>query len=118
MGMPTPSNGHMPIMRNRGEHMADTIELLEAMGRDASLRHASIVELTHTLERIHTPEALAAAVASGDRMRLSSEFGGKPMESPQSIQSPWRQDDEPAQDDSSHLSHLPPTPGHDKPPPR
>lgn len=56
--------------------MTDTIELLEAIGRDASLRHASADELMSVLERAQASAALKATVAQGDGTRLSREFGG------------------------------------------
>ncbi|HWU76572.1 MAG TPA: hypothetical protein VN043_08705 [Rhodanobacter sp.] len=95
--------------------MSDTIELLEAIGRDASLRHASTAELTHALGQMHASAALTAAVASGDRMRLSEELGDKPMEPPQITQIPGHEDDEP---DPYDEPDQPPAPGHDKSSPR
>jgi hypothetical protein len=73
--------------------MQDTIELLEAIGRDASLRHASADELTNMLAQAQASEALTAAVASGDSSRLAEELGHKPMYSPQSSQT-GHEDDE------------------------
>ncbi|WP_445145427.1 hypothetical protein [Dyella sp. Tek66A03] len=70
--------------------MSDTIELLEAIGRDASLRHASAAELTRILEQAKASQALTAAVANADSSRLYEEFGHRPMYSPQSSQTiPW-----------------------------
>jgi hypothetical protein len=66
--------------------MSDTIELLEAIGRDASLRHASAEELTILLEQAQASEALTAAVASGDSSQLSAEFGHKKHKTPESVQ--------------------------------
>jgi hypothetical protein len=63
--------------------MLDTIELLEAIGRDASLRHASTEELTNMLEQAQASVALTAAAASGDSSRLSEELGRKAMFTPQ-----------------------------------
>lgn len=93
----------------QGKHMTDTIELLEVIGRDASLRHASVEELTKVLEQAQASEALTAAVASGDSMRLSQEFGHKPMAPPQSTQIPGYEEDEPEQDDDEEDSHPSPT---------
>lgn len=78
--------------------MADTIELLETIGRDASLRHASAEELTKVLAQAQASEALSDAVASGDSSRLSHEFGPRPMQTPQISQAPARED-EPEEDD-------------------
>jgi len=62
--------------------MSDTIELLEAIGRDASLRHASATELAGVLERVQASTSLKAAVARGDSAELSRELGGKPTDPP------------------------------------
>ena len=75
--------------------MLDTIEMLEAIGSDASLRYASTVELTNVLEQGRATEALAAAVASGDASHLSQEFGDRPMFQPQSTQSFFSPDQTP-----------------------
>jgi hypothetical protein len=75
--------------------MRDTIELLEAIGRDASLRRASTETLTNMLEQAEASEALTSAVASGDTSWLALEFGQKPMQAPQITQSPAREDEEP-----------------------
>jgi hypothetical protein len=66
------------------KHMLDTIETLEAIGRDACLRHASTEELTTMLQQSHASEALKAAVMFGDSSRLSSELGLWPTLPPQS----------------------------------
>lgn len=61
----------------------DTIEILETIGRDASLRHASQHDLSVALERVHASAALTAAVATGDSSRLGVELGYKLMHVPQ-----------------------------------
>ena len=78
--------------------MSDTIELLESIGRDASLRHASGEELSHMLEQSDAPEPLRTAVAAGDSSRLSQELGNKPMHATHVTQEPCHED-EPGQDD-------------------
>jgi hypothetical protein len=78
--------------------MMDTIELLEAIGRDASLRHASTEELSDMLEQAQASGALKAAAASGDRMLLSGELGNKPLQPPQTTLGPAHED-EPEQDE-------------------
>jgi hypothetical protein len=83
------------IQKKQGIHMSDTIELLEAIGRDASLRHASADELTSKLEQAQASEALKAAVATGDSSQLAGELGNKPMYTPQISQAPGHEDDEP-----------------------
>ena len=55
--------------------MADTIDLLEAIGQDASLRYASSEALTHILEQAKASAALTTAVALGESLRLFEEFG-------------------------------------------
>lgn len=66
--------------------MSDTIELLEAIGRDASFRHASPAEIESRLEQAGASRALKAAASSGDAERLAAEFGPRPMYAPQSTQ--------------------------------
>jgi hypothetical protein len=78
-----------------GDHMSDTIELLEAIGRDASLRHASSEDLTSALLEAQASQALTAAVASGDSSKLAEEFGQKVNLEPQAIQHPGYEEDEP-----------------------
>jgi hypothetical protein len=101
----------------QGKHMSDPIELLEVIGRDASLRHASVEELTKVLEQAQASEALTAAVASGDSMRLSQEFGHKPMNPPQVIQIPGHEEDEPDHDEDDEPHHHP-DPDKGKPSPK
>lgn len=64
----------------------DTIEILEAIGSDASLRHASATELGRTLASANASEALSAAVAAGDSTHLTREFGDTIMHLPQIVQ--------------------------------
>ena len=66
--------------------MSDTIELLEAIGRAASLRYASAGELTSMLERAQASAALTAAAVSGDSAELSQELGCGPLDPPQTGQ--------------------------------
>ncbi|MFC4525567.1 hypothetical protein ISN76_00300 [Dyella halodurans] len=87
--------------------MQDTIELLEAIGRDASLRHASADELTSMLAQAQAPEALTAAVASGDSSRLAEELGHKPMYSPQSSQTGHEDDELDDADEDPHPAQDP-----------
>lgn len=86
--------------------MADTIELLETIGRDASLRHASTERLADMLEQAQASGALKAAAASGDRMLLSGEFGSKPLNAPQSTLGPAHED-EPEQNDDDEPLDIP-----------
>lgn len=54
--------------------MSNTIKLLEAIGRDASLRHASPQRLTQALDAMNASEELLAAV-SGGRSHLARDLG-------------------------------------------
>lgn len=63
--------------------MADTIELLEMIGRDASLHAMSVEQLSLTLVRLQASHNLKHAVASGDRQPLYDELG---LEASQAIQ--------------------------------
>src|ERR1700756_3092020 len=104
--------------------MMDTIDLLEAIGSDASLRHASSEELSKALEQAHASEALTAAVATGDPAELSKEFGTKPMQAPQSTQTGQEGDgdgddhghdhDHDHDHDHRHKPHQPSAPDHGK----
>lgn len=57
--------------------MTDTIELLEAIGRDASLRHASPYDLEQALAEMGASEGLKMAAASSDSDPLKQEFGSR-----------------------------------------
>lgn len=78
--------------------MTDTIDLLEAIGRDASLRHASAEDLTKMLVQVKASEALKEAVALSDSLRLSQELGPIRQQSPQVNTYPGREE-EPAEDE-------------------
>lgn len=76
----------------------DTIDLLEAIGGDASLRHLSNDELAKKLEDSQASEALKAAAASGDRSPLTVELGREVEPPPQSTQYPA--EEEPEEEDA------------------
>jgi hypothetical protein len=78
--------------------MSDTIDLLDAIGRDAALRHASAGELAPMLERAGASEALKSAVAAGDSSLLSRELGHRRNQAPQITHVPGHEEDEPDQD--------------------
>jgi hypothetical protein len=59
--------------------MSNTIDLLEAIGKNAALRHASADELTDALSRAEASEALLAAVKQGDSSLLAAELGHNPL---------------------------------------
>ncbi|WP_082547453.1 hypothetical protein [Rhodanobacter sp. Soil772] len=94
--------------------MSDTIELLEAIGRNATLRHASVDELASILEQAKASEALKSAVAAGDSSLLSEEFGHQPNRVPQITNAPGHEEDEPDHD-GDDKPHRPPDPGHSPP---
>ena len=64
--------------------MSKTIELLERIGQDASLRHASREDLAQALGELNASEGMKVAAASGDKSRLIQELGPKhhPMQPP------------------------------------
>lgn len=59
--------------------MRDTVELLEAIGRDASLRRASPEELARALEADGASPGLLDMAAHGDSTALTVELGLKHM---------------------------------------
>jgi hypothetical protein len=74
--------------------MSDTIDLLEAIGKNASLRHASGPELADALAQAEASEALKAAAMAGDSSLLSVELGEKPMIVNHDVHSGWKHDEE------------------------
>lgn len=66
--------------------MMDTIELLEAIGQNASLRHASPQALAMALEHANASPALTSAASTGDSAHLREEFGDIDLFPPQVIQ--------------------------------
>lgn len=92
--------------------MTDTIELLEAIGSDASLRYASAGSLAGVLEESRASAALISAVAAGDSAVLAGEFGSKLYYSTESNQCPGPDEGEeepgddptPEDDPSLHLT--------------
>jgi hypothetical protein len=101
--------------RNREKHMSDTIELLEAIGRNASLRHACAEELAPILEQAKASEALKSAIAAGDSSLLASELGHKPNRTPQISNAPGHEEDEPGRDRDGDKPRHPPEPDHRTP---
>ncbi|HUB90666.1 MAG TPA: hypothetical protein VMA74_13155 [Dyella sp.] len=72
--------------------MTGTIDLLEAIGQDASLRYASAEALTHVLEQANASAALTAAVAFGESSRLFEEFGSTRNQTTQGNNHPGREE--------------------------
>lgn len=73
--------------------MSDSIDLLDTIGQDASLRYASTAELADVLQTAGATDALKEA-ASGSRAALFAELGSKPAYVPQT-QAPGHEEDEP-----------------------
>jgi enoyl-CoA hydratase/carnithine racemase len=86
--------------------MADTIEWLETIGKNANLRRASTDELTIILEQAEASEALKAAVKMGDGSLLSAEFGHKEMADENEIHTPAREED-PEEDEGASMHGKP-----------
>jgi hypothetical protein len=63
--------------RKQGKTMTNTIELLEAIGKDASLRHASGEQLAQALAGMDASPDMKMAAASGDSRHLAQELGSK-----------------------------------------
>lgn len=74
--------------------MTDTIELLEAIGSDASLRYAPADELKSVLEQAQASAGLAMAVVLGDAAPLRHELGLQKMSEAPQINSPGHGDEE------------------------
>lgn len=55
--------------------MSDTVELLEALGRDSTLRNASPEELVKALEAAGASAGLREFAASGNATALTEELG-------------------------------------------
>jgi hypothetical protein len=84
--------------------MSDTIELLETIGRNAALRHASAEELAAMLEQARASTALISAVAAGDSSLLSGEFGPSLNQAPQISNFPGYEEEAPDQNDDDEPS--------------
>ena len=83
--------------------MNNSIELLDAVGRDARLRHASAEELQRALSAMHASDGLLHTAASGDRDSLIRELGPVASQVVQSHDSPVQggfEDEQDTQDDS------------------
>jgi hypothetical protein len=101
--------------------MSDTIELLEVIGSNAVLRHASSEELAQALEQANASDALKAAAKAGDGSLLSIELGpNQPKRVEHSPHAPGHEepdrDHDHDHDHGAHPPHDPHTPDHGKPP--
>lgn len=79
--------------------MHDTIDMLEAIGQDASLRYADGETLADhgTIET--GSEALKGAILRGSRADLLVAMGLQPMQSTQISQMPRREEEDPDQEE-------------------
>lgn len=73
--------------------MSDTIDLLEAIGKNATLRHASNEDLAQALNDADASDALKAAAGSGDSAHLAAEFGHHPMRVNHNVHAPGHEED-------------------------
>jgi len=78
--------------------MLDTIDMLEAIGQDASLRYASPKALAGDDALSDASAALKSAIATGERSALSAELGTRVMETTQVTQRPHREEDDEDED--------------------
>lgn len=74
--------------------MSNTIELLEAIGSDASLRHASADDLAKALADMHASIGLQKAAAASSSAPLEKELGYRGMKPVDSPVQTGREDDE------------------------
>lgn len=91
--------------------MTDTIELLEAIGQDATLRYAAADVLVGLLEKEGASDALRHATATNDSRRLLEELGQKPFQAPQITNAPGHEEEEPSPD-GDELPYSPPEARH------
>lgn len=89
--------------------MRDTVELLEAIGRDSTLRRASPEALAQVLEAADASAGLREFVANGDATALTSELGLTQMHAehrsqtgcwPDEVEQPKQKPDEGDKDDT------------------
>lgn len=86
------------LPRYWGTMMTDSIDLLEAVGRDASLRHLPPDELARRLKAAGASEELAGAVVERSSALLSKEFGTRVTQEPQVGFFPYREEPEAPQE--------------------
>jgi hypothetical protein len=100
--------------------MSDSIDFLEAIGRDASLRRLSPEALARRLKEVGASDVLANATVQRDSRLLCEEFGVRVMNIPNGIVTPFRETPEPLkvpspdeneeQDDDDEQQSLPAQP--------
>jgi hypothetical protein len=72
--------------------MSDSIDLLEAVGRDASLRRLPGDELARRLKKAGASDVLASAAIQRNSAVLCEEFGVRVMGQPNSGNTPFREE--------------------------
>lgn len=90
--------------------MTDTIDLLEAIGKDASLRHANAEDLAQVLAQAQASDALQAAVKAGDSSLLAAELGHKPMRVNHDSHTGGHEEEEPDHQDDQDEPRQPSSP--------
>lgn len=85
--------------------MRDTVELLEAIGRDATLRRASPEALAQALEANEASPGLRDLVANGDSKGLTEELGLKHMHVEHQTQTGGHEGDGPHHHPHHHPDH-------------
>jgi hypothetical protein len=86
--------------------MSDTIELLETIGKNSALRHASAEDLAPMLESANASDGFKEAVRSGDSSRLAAELGQRPLQVDHATQTPAHEE-EPAEEDADEFERVP-----------
>ncbi|KJV37288.1 hypothetical protein [Luteibacter yeojuensis] len=95
--------------------MSDSIDLLEAVGRDASLRRLPPDLMASALREAGATDALAEAATTGDPRALAGEFGARSMMAAQTYQTPYRDIQAPFREDEEGEGERE---GEDQPVPR
>lgn len=89
--------------------MSDTIDLLDSIGKDASLRHASAADLAVLLNQTGASEVLKAAVAAGNSSLLTTELGYRLNQAPQVFNAPaHEEEEEPEEEEKLPAREAPP----------
>lgn len=87
--------------------MSNTIDLLNNVGSDASLRHAKPEDLVASLAQMQASEELKHAAMSGNKSHLAQELGSKvnmaveSAHNPVQTRTPDEQDDDPDDEQST-----------------
>ncbi|MBD8879159.1 hypothetical protein IHE49_01540 [Rhodanobacter sp. 7MK24] len=96
--------------------MADTIELLEAIGSDASLRYAQVDELKAVLEQTQASVELTEAVVQGDGASLRKELKLQETTQVQQTHAPGHEGDDDGECDPPKPERHPPERSPSQPP--